>query len=72
MDNRTNLNRAVVTAADEAELVARNSPDALDVAKERALDLAGVDVPELDRVVEAARDEHRPLARRRGVGRRRH
>ena len=58
----TDLNRTVVAAAHEPELVARDGPHALDVPEERARDFARLDVPKLDRVVQAPGYEHRPLS----------
>ena len=51
-----------MTAAHQSEFVARDCPHTLDVSKECALDLARVNVPDLDRVVQAARYEHGLLA----------
>lgn len=43
--------------ADDSHLVARNRPDTIKMPEERTRNLARVDVPQFDRVVEAARNE---------------
>lgn len=68
------LDCAIVTAAHQPELIACDCPHSFDMPEERALNLGRVDVPDLNGVIEAARNKDGFLAGRalRGSSWRRH
>ncbi len=51
------LDGSVMAPTDEPHLVTSNRPDSLEMPEEGTHDLARVNVPQFDRVVEAARNE---------------
>ena len=51
---QTYLDRTIVAAAHQPKLIARHGPHTLDVSEERTLNLARVDIPDFDSVIEAA------------------
>ena len=51
------LDGSVMAPTDEPHLVASNRPDTLEVPEEGTHGLARVNVPQFDRIVEAARNE---------------